>query len=75
MKPILRGARLLVRSHEQTGTVAPSEIGRLPPVPAHQLASAHANQGTLIESLTSAQMRLTLGDQGRGEDPSGSEGG
>ena len=37
----LGGARQLVRNHEQTGTVAPSENGRLPPVPAHQLASAH----------------------------------
>src|SRR5208337_2013846 len=37
----LGGARQLVHNHEQTGTVAPSENGRLPPVLAHQLASAH----------------------------------
>src|SRR5271157_3044578 len=36
----LAGARQLVRNHEQTGTVAPSENGRLPPVLAHQLARA-----------------------------------
>jgi hypothetical protein len=37
----LGGADQLVRSHEQTGTLAPSENGRLPPVVAHQLAIAH----------------------------------
>ena len=36
----LAGARQLVRNHEQTGAVAPSENGRLPPVLAHQLARA-----------------------------------
>ena len=34
-------ARQLVRNHEQPGTAAPSANGRLPPVLAHQLASAH----------------------------------
>ena len=33
-------ARQLVCNHEQTGAVAPSDNGRLPPVLAHQLASA-----------------------------------
>ena len=36
-------ARQLVCNHEQTGAVAPSENGRLPPVLAHQLASAYRN--------------------------------
>ena len=36
----LAGARQLVRNHEQTGVVEPSENGRLPPVLAHQLARA-----------------------------------
>src|SRR5271166_5139156 len=36
----LGGARQLVCNHEQTGAVAPSENGRLPPVLAHQLAGA-----------------------------------
>jgi hypothetical protein len=33
----------LVRNHEQTGTVAPSENGRLPLDLAHQLASDQEN--------------------------------
>ena len=37
----LVGARRLMRNHERTGTVAPSENGRLPPDLAHHLASAH----------------------------------
>ena len=37
------GARQLVRNHGQTGAVAPSENGRLPPFLAHQLASAYKN--------------------------------
>src|SRR5271157_6573488 len=41
----LGDARQLVRNHEQTGTAAPSENGRLPPVLAHQLASAHKKPG------------------------------
>src|SRR5208337_1978843 len=41
----LGGARQLVRNHEQTGALAPSENGRLPPVLAHQLASAQAFPG------------------------------
>ncbi len=40
------GARQLVRNHEQTGTAAPSENGRLPPVLAHQLASVHGNSSS-----------------------------
>ena len=39
----LGGACQLVRNHEQTGTVAPSENGRLPLDLAHQLASAQEN--------------------------------
>ncbi len=39
------------------------------------LGKLTANWRTLIESHTSAQMSLTLGDQGKGEVPGGSEGG
>ena len=39
------------------------------------LGKLTANWRTLIESHTSAQMRLALADQGGGEDPSGNEGG
>src|SRR5208337_4572253 len=42
----LGGARQLVGNHEQTGAVAPSENGRLPPVLAHQLASARGDSAS-----------------------------
>ena len=47
----LGGARQLVRNHEQTGTLAPSENARLPPVLAHQLASAQDFWGNRLRGL------------------------
>jgi hypothetical protein len=43
----LAGARRLSCNRERTGTVAPPANGRLPPVLAHQLASAHQFPETL----------------------------
>jgi len=57
----------LVGNHEQTGAVAPSENGRLPPVLAHQLASARKplTTGTLTPlsaptNWTRSRNRVTL---------------
>src|SRR5208282_3859483 len=61
----LGGARQLVRNHEQTGTLAPSENGRLPPVVAHQLAIA---QKSLIDpsgSPDSVTYRIERGRSSR----------
>ena len=77
--PDLEQLRLLAQALSGTGlkgkgtdpdklfvTTTPSEQSAL--------GKLTANWRILIESHTSAQMRLTLGDQGRGEDPSGIQG-
>ena len=55
----LGGARQLVCNHEQTGAVAPSENGRLPPVLAHQLACVYEFFGDADAPGVNGRFRAT----------------
>ncbi len=55
----------MVCNHEQTGTVAPSENGRLPPVLAHQLASAYKKCRSRTQSSSVSPHECKVSEMGQ----------
>ncbi len=77
--PDLEQLRLLAQAHsgdglKRKGTDPDKLFVTTTPSEQSALGKFTANWRTLIEPHTSAQMRLTLGDQGGGEDTSGNPG-